>query len=114
MNGQIQVKPTNRLHGAIYFTNKIIVQPKDKDWRALPVSLSPSDQKAKDKGILDKVEHYYGQGKIDVKGRKIVRKGRDKYWCKNKDVHKDFKVPATNEGLCSFCFLKENKEIFKG
>ncbi len=114
MAGQIQVKPTNRLHGAIYFTNKIIVQPGSTDWRALPVGLSPSDQTDKDKALMSKVEHYHGQGKIEVKGRKTVRKGRDEFWCSNKDAHKNFKVPATNDGLCSHCFLQKNEEIFKG
>ncbi|MDD5062769.1 MAG: hypothetical protein PHN44_10870 [Candidatus Marinimicrobia bacterium] len=115
MTGNIQVKPTELLHGEVYLTNHIVIQPK-RDWVVLPLSPDPPSNPAKLQEwqeIMQKIDHYYAAGKLAVnfKTPKFKKMKRDKFWCADLDRnHPGERHPAVNGELCQHCINKRFEE----
>jgi len=113
----IKVKPTELLHGVIRLSKKVFINP-NSDWRELPITAEkPKDEKklAEWQLMMDKVNHYWTVGKLQVKGKIPQRKRvKETFYCKEKDGHLNSPVPVFKDGLCSFHYNKKHPEIFAG
>jgi hypothetical protein len=106
----IQVRPTDHLHGSLKLTNRVTIYPSDKEWRELPFTPDtiPDDVKR----MLD---FHYNKGQIEVStySPKVKRVTKDDFYCSDPNGnHHNEKVPAVSDGLCAFCHNQAFPEVF--